>query len=88
MALLGTKQRDHRSDRVQQGLNFWILLVEVFGSGPKITARGALSCAMWSRQSAMMSSAVGGCTSDKDLAYGRSRAIGRKREQDHAKITR
>ena len=85
MALLGTKQRDHRSDRVQHGLNFWILLV---GSGPKIAVRGALSCARWSRQSAMMSSAVGGCTSDKDLAYGRSRAIGRKREQDHAKITR
>ena len=75
MALIGTKQRDHRSDRVQQGLNFWILLVVVFGRGPKITARGALSCARWSRQSAIMSSAVGGCTSSEDLAYGEAEQL-------------
>src|SRR5207245_2253899 len=38
--------------------NFWILPVEVFGSGPNITARGTLKRARWPRQKAMISSAV------------------------------
>src|SRR5262249_62293522 len=38
--------------------NFWILPVEVFGSGQKTTVRGALKWARWSRQKAMISSAV------------------------------
>src|SRR3954453_11183267 len=35
--------------------NFWIFPVEVFGSGPNTTWRGALKCARRSRQNAMMS---------------------------------
>ena len=37
--------------------NFWILPVEVFGSGPNTTWRGALKCARRSRQKAMISAA-------------------------------
>src|SRR2546430_1452617 len=35
--------------------NFWILPVEVFGSSPKTTARGALNLARWPRQNSMIS---------------------------------
>ena len=38
--------------------NFWILPVAVVGSGPNTTDLGALKCASWSRQKAMISSAV------------------------------
>src|SRR6185312_3569789 len=37
---------------------FWILPVEVFGSGPNTTRRGHLKCAIRSRQKAMMSASV------------------------------
>src|SRR5437879_6395354 len=35
--------------------NFWILPVEVFGSSPNTTARGALNLARWPRQNSMIS---------------------------------
>src|SRR5260370_5937839 len=38
--------------------NFWILPVEVFGSGPNSTVRGALKPPRCSRQKAMISSAL------------------------------
>ena len=37
--------------------NFWILPVAVVGSGPNTTDLGALKCASWSRQKAIISSA-------------------------------
>jgi hypothetical protein len=42
---------------------FWILPVEVLGSGPNTTVRGALKCARLARQKAMMSAAETGSAS-------------------------
>ena len=38
--------------------NFWTFPVDVFGSGPNTTVRGALKWAMLARQKAMMSAAA------------------------------
>ena len=40
-------------------MNFWILPVAVFGSGPKITVFGTLKRAMWLRQNSMISCSLG-----------------------------
>src|SRR5207249_9173656 len=47
--------RYHVFFALSRNTNFWILPVEVFGSGPKTTWRGALNRAMRSRQKAMIS---------------------------------
>src|SRR5260370_40343209 len=62
----GYRRSEHRpSDPAQafsfarsRNTNFWILPVDVFGSGPNSTVRGALKRARCSRQKAMISSAV------------------------------
>ena len=52
---------------------FWILPVEVFGSGPKTTCRGALKCARLARHQAMMSAALdlAGIRLQRDEGAGR-----------------
>src|SRR5690349_20718261 len=52
------RPRQRRFLAVSRKMNFWILPVDVFGSGPKTTALGILKLAMLARQKAMMSSAV------------------------------
>src|SRR5262249_6684668 len=53
------RQFDHAATSLarSRSSNFWILPVEVSGSGPKTTARATLSCARLARHHAMMSSA-------------------------------
>src|SRR4029079_7841400 len=43
---------------LSRSTNFWILPVEVFGSSPNTTARGALNLAIWPRQNSTSSASV------------------------------
>src|SRR5258706_8503079 len=57
--------------------NFWILPVEVLGSGPKITVFGALKRAMRARQNSMISSTLAEAPSFSSMnAHGVSPHLG------------